>query len=318
MRLSVAVVCLLAAAPALARPGGTIAIDSTVAEASVEIDGKVVGKTPLKPQAVSTGTHIVKVRKLGFLEYSESVVVGAGKTASVFADLLPFAGVLVVRDAPKGAVVSVDGKEIGKAPLEHELKIGKHTVVISAPGYTALERQVVSEPGQTHLIEAKLQKAGGDELDLEPLALAPLTPAPPAKAPQGKAPPPQDDPLALEPVPVAPAKKKSGGDELDLEPLSDLALIKPPPAKPAPGQPAATTITAAPAGGAAAPPVAGLTTTVEPAKPWYLSYWVWGAAAAVVAGGVVLGVVLSGGDEVAQPKKAERTWEIGVPVAALH
>lgn len=251
---------LLVLAPAVAlgaKPKTTVVVTSPVDGATVEIDGKVVGKTPLKPQVVSPGSHTVKVRRLGYLELKETISVAAGKSAQVLADLLPFAGVIKVTAVPKDAQVFVDGKLVGKAPLEQEVKLGRHTVSISAVGYDAFNKLISAEPGNTYDIDAKLKKSsGGDDLELEPLAVVP--------------------------------KKKSGGDvdDLALEPLASGASSKQP-----------EILTASPVGPLTPPgqPIAGV--EIAAAKPWYMEYWVWGAAAAVVVGGVVTAVVLTSGDD---------------------
>lgn len=202
--IRVFVLMALCAANVHAKGAGSIVITASVDGASVEIDGKVVGQTPLASHTVSAGSHKVKVKKLGFMEHAETVKVGNGKSAQVIADLLPVAGVLKITANVTGALVQVDGKSVGKAPLEVEIKLGKRTVVVSAPGYASFKTLVQAAPGNTYPFEVSLESVEGD-LALEPLALAPLKPG------KGKA-----------------AKK----DELslDLEPLTD---APPPSAKPA-------------------------------------------------------------------------------------
>ena len=107
MRALVLVACLsVGSAAAAAKGGTTVVIDSPVAGATVDIDGRVVGKTPLRAQPVTPGSHVVRVRKLGFLEYSETIEIMSGHSITVLADLLPFAGVLAVRASPKDAQVT--------------------------------------------------------------------------------------------------------------------------------------------------------------------------------------------------------------------
>jgi hypothetical protein len=271
----------LAGVAEAARSSTSVLIDSPVNGASVEIDGRMVGKTPLKPQTVTPGKHTVRLRKLGFLEYSEDVEVRSGQSVTVVADLLPFAGVIVVRAVPKDAQVAIDGKPVGKSPLEVEVKLGKRTITVSAPGHATYNSIIQAEPGQTYLFDPTLKAVSGgdDDLALEPLALGS---AKPAAKPGAKA---RSDDLELEPLaPVASPKAnskqaaKSGGDDLDLEPL---ALAAPPKA-----------IIAAPVQG----PTTQAAGTVEAAQPWYKNYWIWGAAAAVASGIVVGVLVLRGGE----------------------
>lgn len=267
---------LLLSTGAQARGHGTIVITASVDGATVEIDGKVVGQTPLKPHAVSSGNHKVKIKKLGFMEHAETVRVGNAKTAQVVADLLPAAGVLKITCNVNGAQVQVDGKNIGKAPLEAEIKMGKRTITVSSPGHARFKTVVQAAPGNIYPFEVSLTRhgtAGGDDLELEPLALAPLASGTKARG------------------------KKHHDDELslDLEPLTD-----------APETQAPAVVAVLPVGA-----LSTSATAVEPAKPWYKEYWVWGVAAAVVAGGVVLAVAASG-DETPTTRIADSGWQPGL------
>ncbi len=316
-----ALLVTLAPSSLLAKKGGTVAIECTVQGASVEIDGKSVGKTPLKPQSVSAGSHTIKVKKLGFLEYVEKVAVPPGKTTKVVADLLPFAGVLQLASNVAGAQVTVDGKPVGKAPLEVEVKLGKRTIAVNAAGYEPFTTTLQVDAGNAYPVTVKLAKkgaaaapvaaAGGDELslDLEPLA-APTKPgtapatvvasAPPPGKTAGK-PKPTGDELSLDLEPLAPPPPppgKKGGKQApppppaaeDDDPMALVALV--PAKKTTPGAtPPPPPATTEPTETAALPPQAILAGP-EPFRPWYKRYWLWGAAGGSVAGGVVLGMVL--------------------------
>jgi hypothetical protein len=205
MRYGAFALMLVWSLTAQARPAPNLIIESPVDGAVVEIDGKVVGKTPLRGQSLVPGTHTVRVKKLGYLEYSESVRVTAGKPLSVFADLLPFAGVIVVRGTPKNAQVFVDERAVGTLPLEYEVKTGKHSVRVSAKGYTSISREISADPGQTYALEFKLPRGEGDDLALEPLA-----------------PQPAADDLALEPLTEPPllAPKRPIDVSTSVEPAS--------------------------------------------------------------------------------------------------
>jgi hypothetical protein len=282
---------LLVGPPAVAAKGGTIEIDCEIDGATVDIDGKTVGKTPLTGQPAAAGNHDVRIRKLGYLEYTESVTVVSGKTLRVMADLLPFAGVLKVTSNVSGATVSVDGKVIGKVPLEQEIKIGQRLVAVSAPGYSPFTTTLHANPGTPYVIDARLEKGGkavaaaggGDDLDLEPLApLAPIAASP--------------SPHATPKPAAGKGKAAAAGDDLDLEPLVELAAPtsggSAGGSKTGAGGSKVTTIVAAPLG-AMTPPSAEVEGTVIMRKPWYMEYWVWGTAAAVVTGGVTSAVLLS-------------------------
>jgi hypothetical protein len=296
---------------------GILEVSATVKGADIIIDGKKQAKTPSGPLSITVGVRTVVVKKLGYLDYTEKVKIGAGDTTRVVADLLPFAGVIsVTANAPK-AKVQVDGKTVGTAPLEIEVSLGQRQITVSAPGWKSFSTSIRADAGTMYPIEAKLTRGSGPASD--DLDLAPLEPL---------------EPLALEPVAVAPPPGKkpapaaAADDDLDLAPLEPL---EPPPAK-------TTTITAAPVGDAGgdddlelealpdleAPPPAPKATvaatdpdfgdpmvggTLEPPTPWYLEWYsLAGAAAVVVTGVTVTAVLLSGGEE----EEPMTPWKPGV------
>lgn len=76
---------------------------------------------------------------------------------------LPLFGTLVVTTDPQGATVSLDGKEIGKAPLTRPaVSAGEHTLVAELPGYHPIEKRVEIERAQeaeVHLVLARQMRA---------------------------------------------------------------------------------------------------------------------------------------------------------------
>ncbi|MBQ7309900.1 MAG: SUMF1/EgtB/PvdO family nonheme iron enzyme [Alistipes sp.] len=66
---------------------GTVVIASTPVGANVTIDNKVVGITPMKLDKVFVGNHTLKLSKSGYGDYSQTITVAEGKTATINATL---------------------------------------------------------------------------------------------------------------------------------------------------------------------------------------------------------------------------------------
>jgi hypothetical protein len=126
---------------------------------------------------------------------------------------------LEIRGLPDGAVVTIDGDDIGKAPLGAPVRVGvgKHVVAATAVGY---------EPG-----EAKIEVAGEDSKAVD-LKLAPRAgqPAAVAGAALGQGLPAL--PVAPEPAPP-PEREPEPAPEPELAPIPALAR-EPAPTPPAP------------------------------------------------------------------------------------
>ncbi|MBI5509113.1 MAG: PEGA domain-containing protein [Deltaproteobacteria bacterium] len=266
----------------------TISVEGTIGGAKVYVDGKEIGKTPLKNKDLSLGNHTIVVKKLGYLDFTEKVSAKAGKPVAIFADMLPFAGVIKVQANVPKAVVSVDGKAVGKVPLEHELKIGSHTVTVSAPGYGTYSKVVAADPGNEYEVQATLQKSAADAVD--ELALVPLA-APGGRKGSAAA----ADDLALAPLPGL-AMPPKGGKGAEVDALGELPLEAPPPGG-GDGDallpleaPPLEILAVSPTGSKLSGPTANLGATVTSAKPWYLQWWALTGAAALVVTGVSVAI----------------------------
>ncbi len=62
---------------------GSITVTSQPDEADVYVDGVRVGQTPLVNYKVVTGNHTIKIRKQGFSDFSDNVVIRKGKVSEI-------------------------------------------------------------------------------------------------------------------------------------------------------------------------------------------------------------------------------------------
>ncbi|MBQ0106453.1 MAG: PEGA domain-containing protein [Methanocorpusculum sp.] len=115
---------------------GYLSVSSSPSSASVYIDGSYEGTTPLN-EALSPGTHSVRVTKNGYSSYSTSVRIYEGQTNSINVSLSPVTstGYLSVSSTPKYADVYVDGSYMGQTPLTISFDTGSNTVTFKKSGY---------------------------------------------------------------------------------------------------------------------------------------------------------------------------------------
>ena len=66
---------------------GTLIVASTPVGASVSVDNKAVGTTPLKLGDVFTGTHILKISKAGYADFTQTITITEGKATTINATL---------------------------------------------------------------------------------------------------------------------------------------------------------------------------------------------------------------------------------------
>jgi PEGA domain len=109
--ICVALVALVCGEPRIVSAGdapGSLLIESDPAGASVYVDGRLAGETPVTLPAIAAGVHRVRVVRLGFLENSRLVTVKPGARATLRAQLTDPAPQTAQAAALK--IVVVDGE----------------------------------------------------------------------------------------------------------------------------------------------------------------------------------------------------------------
>jgi serine/threonine protein kinase len=141
---------------------GTLAVQTNPSGASVVIDGKQRGATPLS-LALAPGRHVLELVTEGDVR-SIPVTITPGGQVSQFIEFphTPSAlGELQIRTEPSGAQVSVDGRPLGKSPLTAEgLTPGQHTVVLENE-LGAVTQRVNIEAGTTQSLVVPLAAPRG-------------------------------------------------------------------------------------------------------------------------------------------------------------
>jgi hypothetical protein len=62
----------------------------------------------------------------------------------------------VVSGTPEGAAVAIDGRPVGRLPLQHRVSAGPHEVAVSKPGFLAQAFEIDFPPGARRAIEVRL------------------------------------------------------------------------------------------------------------------------------------------------------------------
>ncbi len=103
---------------------------------------------------------------------------------------------LDIRSLPEGALVRLDGKEIGKAPIAVPVRVGvgTHAIAASAEGYDPAEKEVTVAGEDRRVVELVLAK---HVVETPPPPVAPVVQTPPPVAPVA---PPVVAPTVSEPV----------------------------------------------------------------------------------------------------------------------
>ncbi|MBW1938148.1 MAG: PEGA domain-containing protein, partial [Deltaproteobacteria bacterium] len=138
---------------------GGLMVKSSPVGATVFLDGKEKGVTPLYLENVEKGLHIVKVAKNCFSVVEKKVDITASKKIDIDIKLESLCGSLVVKSTPDGAIVFVDGKEKGVTPLNLDnLRKGNLSVKLIKEGFETESKIITVKPSEKSNFSVKLRQ----------------------------------------------------------------------------------------------------------------------------------------------------------------
>jgi eukaryotic-like serine/threonine-protein kinase len=165
--VGVEVAALLRAGPipaAIARrvpavPEG-LRIETRPPGASVRLDGREVGETPLSIKDVLPGPHQVRLSLEGHspAELAFEVLEGSNPPPLRFVMPALIAPAEIYSDPP-AATVTVDGKEIGETPRKLDLSPGPHEVRLELDGFAPMVKHIEVHPGVRLVLRTRLDPA---------------------------------------------------------------------------------------------------------------------------------------------------------------
>jgi len=146
------IIAILIAAAAIAlgvflltRPASAV-ISAIPADASIVLDGSVVGTGTLEVSEYEPGTYTVTVARSGFETATATAELKRGRKAKLTYDLKPLPLSVSITTHPEGAtctLVRADGERVADAaPFAHEVLAGPVTLEIAMDGYNTFTREL--------------------------------------------------------------------------------------------------------------------------------------------------------------------------------
>ena len=131
--------------------------------ARVLLRDKVIGTTPLPPTRLPSGAATIQIELEGFFTESRDVVLPGGGELAIEVTLSrkSTSGLLSIRSEPVGALVALDGKEIGTSSpkLEVTVPAGSHELVVRREGYDDARVPIVLDAGAKREVAVPLEKS---------------------------------------------------------------------------------------------------------------------------------------------------------------
>ena len=137
----------------------------TVADgAEIWVNGSLKG-TGRWSGMLSSGTYIFEARKAGHKSttLSKTITSASANQSYALPAPTPIVGKLAISSTPLMADVTLDGKPVGRTPIDiPNLLVGSHTVKISKSGYADNTQTITISEGKTTTVSPTLTKGGGN------------------------------------------------------------------------------------------------------------------------------------------------------------
>lgn len=120
---------------------GTLSIMSTPNEATILLDGKEIGQTPLLADNLLVGEHELELRKKDYRSYRSTVTVQEGKMIPVEITMSD-SFTATIDSRPSGASVEIDGRTVGNTPFRMDMSSGDYRVRLTKSGFEPIDKTV--------------------------------------------------------------------------------------------------------------------------------------------------------------------------------
>lgn len=147
---------MLRAVAELTGATGTLEVRSEPEGATVLLDGREVGVTPLR-RTLAVGAYDMEIALPGWVSISDRVEIAPNSTVRRSATMIRRQATLIVRSGTPGAEVRVEGDD-NIYGLDEEILVepGERSVSVEAPGYDTLSSTYRFTPGQEREVTATL------------------------------------------------------------------------------------------------------------------------------------------------------------------
>ena len=149
---------------------GQLIVSSSPEGASVMLEGKYLGVTPLTVDLNANLQQTLRLSKAGYVSKEQSVELQPGEEQSINVKLAPGYGTIFLNVRPDGATVMLDGKKIDASKGNLRLTTRSHTIVVIKPGYVTQRVAVTPQQGVSQNVNVTLQPVGQKAAANKPLA----------------------------------------------------------------------------------------------------------------------------------------------------
>ena len=137
---------------------GRLAIRSRPAGASVLVDGRYAGQTPVEVDVGPGKEHEIQLSKTGYERANQKVAVASGEVKGLDLLLTAQEGVVHFKVDPADAELFVNGTGRGKVPVELRLPAVEHDIEIRKEGLEPFRTRLLPRPGFPQELKVALRR----------------------------------------------------------------------------------------------------------------------------------------------------------------
>ena len=155
----------------LKKADGRLSLASDPGGASVTVNGKYRGRTPLRLSLPPGRSHEIKLNKAGYEPVARTLEMRSNQGRSLRLDLAPLYGEIKVTVQPQDAQLIVDGESRGSANQTLTLTALPHEIEITKAGYETIRRTVTPKPGFPQALRVSLRTLEQAKFESTPTAI---------------------------------------------------------------------------------------------------------------------------------------------------
>lgn len=137
---------------------GGIDISSDPSGATVLINGKVKGQTPIIINDLTVGSYLITVTNPDYIKYKKYIVIESDTIKKIKANLLLKPSYLMFDITPYSAIIKIDGIYLGDIPYKYEIAPGVHHIAVQLEGYYTKNFKIEVKPNEKKEIRVILDK----------------------------------------------------------------------------------------------------------------------------------------------------------------
>ncbi|NLI56841.1 PEGA domain-containing protein [bacterium] len=126
---------------------GSLIVKTDPDGATVFVDGKNYGLTPIEIKDLEIGEHEIVISKEGYAQIIKKIDIGE-ETLTIEEILIEAISEIFINTNPKGAKVIINGEEIGITPLTlKDINPGRYIITFKAIGYEEMTKSIEVKEG---------------------------------------------------------------------------------------------------------------------------------------------------------------------------